>query len=368
MESPLRGALEGKSQADTSPKGISDRELESQVPKIVVVGIGGGGNNTIDRIASTGVSGVKMIATNTDKAHLSRISADKKIPIGQEITQGRGTGGYPEVGRRAAENSIERFREVIGGADLVFVACGLGGGTGTGAAPVVAQVGKEEGAVVTGVVTMPFEVENKTNLAIDGLNEFRQHADSAIVIDNNRLSDMAAGLPIRYAFTMADEVLTHILKGITETIMKPSLINLDFADVRSLLEGGQIMMVGTGESDSQDRARKAVKQALSCPLLGDVDYSTSDGVIMHVSGSDPKISEIQKMAEYIQEEAGNQTDVILGARMNPGLQDTLRVILLISGASSPHLLGPASDGGVKPSGEPERQKTEAPLNLNIERL
>lgn len=363
MKSPLSSVM--KSAEKSSPQSTPDSELQAYKPKIIVAGIGGGGNNTVDRIVSNGVTGVDMVAINTDQAHLNRINAHEKIPIGEEITQGRGTGGSPEIGRRAASNAAGKFRQMFSGADLVFLACGLGGGTGTGGAPIAAEIAKEEGAVVTGVVTMPFEVEKREKTARKGLNELRKYTDSVIVIENNRLSDMANGVPMRYAFTMADEVLSHMLKGLTETIMAPSLINLDFADIKAIMEEGNIMLVGMGEAKGENRAEKSVKQALACPLLGDVDYSTAEGVIMHVSGADVSVSEANRIGEIVQGHVSPKAQRILGSRINRSLGNTLQTILLISGASSPHLLGPASDGGVESSGESSLKRAETPLNLNI---
>ncbi len=376
MGSPLQSAIQGvdkstsssKSTQTTPSSSITKTEIQSQKPNIIVAGIGGGGNNTINRVAAKGVKKVKKAAINTDKAHLKQVKADKKIPIGEEITQGRGTGGSPKVGKRAAENSIDKFRDLFRGMDFVFLACGLGGGTGTGGTPVAARIAKEEGAVVTGVATTPFKVENRGKTAKKGLEKLRKHADSVIIIDNNKLSDMASGLPMRYAFTMADEVLTRTLKGITETIMVPSLINLDFADVKAIMKEGNLILVGTGEAEGENRAEKSARQALSCPLLGDVDYSSAEGVLMHISGSDVKLSEADKVGKIVKEEVNSEAQIIPGARIDRGLEDTLQTILLISGASSPLILGPASESGEKPPGEPSREKAGSPLNLNLGHL
>lgn len=366
MKSPLQSAIQGAEKStDPSDSSLTDLEYQTQKPKIILAGIGGGGNNTVDRIASKGVKRAEMVAINTDRAHLEKIKADKKINIGGEITKGRGTGGSPSVGRRAAENSIEKFRELFRGADMVFLACGLGGGTGTGGAPVAAKVAKEEGALLTGVVTMPFKVEKRDEVAKKGLKELREHADSVIIIDNNRLSEMASELPMRYAFTMADEVLTNTLKGLTETIMVPSLINLDFADVEAIMKKDNLIFVGTGEAKGTNRAEKSVKQALSCPLLGNIDYSAAEGVLMHISGADVRISEAQKIGEIVQQHVNPEAQIIPGARIDRTLGEHLQTILLFSGVSSPLILGPASENREIPPGESSRQKAGAPLNLNI---
>lgn len=366
MKSPLQGAIQGVDQP--SPTTQSEREFQTRKPEIKVVGIGGGGNNTIDRIMSEGIQEVEKIAINTDQAHLKRIDADKKIPIGRKITGGRGAGGSIKVGRRATKNCKSKLREVFSGSDLVFLACGLGGGTGTGGAPIAAKIAKEEGALVTGVVTMPFKVEKRHKNAKKGIKELRKHADSVIVIDNNRLYDMAAKLPMRYAFTMADEVLTSTLKGLTETIMIPSLINLDFADVKAIMESGNIMLVGTGEAEGKNRAERSVEQALACPLLGNIDYSTAEGVIMHVSGADVSISEANRIGRIVRNHVKPRAQRILGARIDRGLGDSLQTILLVSGPSSPLLLGPASENKTNTPGESSSENAEAPLKLNLDYL
>lgn len=363
MESPLKGVMQGTE--GTRSKSIPDEtEFRTQKPKIVVTGIGGGGNNTIDRIASEGLTDVEMVAVNTNRNHLGQIQTDKKIPIGQEITGGRGTGGHPELGKRAVRNAREKFEELYSGSDLVFLACGLGGGTGTGGAPVLAEIAKEQDALVTGVVNMPFNVEKRDEKAREGLEKLRKHADTVIVIDNNRLSDMASGLPMRYAFTMADEILSQILKGITETIMTPSLINLDFADIKAIIKDGNIMMVGTGEAEGPNRVEKSVRHALKCPLLGDIDYSSAEGVIMHVSGKDVSISEATKIGEIVKKHVNPQAQRILGARIDRSMGDSLQTILLISGASSPHLLGPASDEWAQKQGG-NSQKADSSPDLDL---
>lgn len=362
MESALGSAMKGAEKSSSTS--INESDLKATKPRIVVAGVGGGGNNTLDRIASMGVQGVDMVAVNTDQAHLSRIQTDRKIPIGKKITQGRGTGGHPEVGRRAANNSSERFRDAFKGSDLVFIASGLGGGTGTGAAPVAAKMAKEEGATVTGVVTMPFDVENRTETAEKGLEQLRDHADSVIVIENDRLSDLASGLPMGLAFTIADEVLSRMLKGITETIMVPSLMNLDFADVEAIMDSNDVMLVGAGEAEGENRAEESVKQALDCPLLGEIDYSTANGVIMHVSGADVTVSEVDRILEIVNDKVNPDAEIIPGARIDRSQGETLQTILLISGANSSKVLGPSQNGRVD-RGEPSCKSAEAPLDLNI---
>lgn len=373
MGSPLKNAIQGPNESKSSQRSSSSKksvpkdDIRTQEPNIIVAGIGGGGNNTVNRIATKGIKKVDMAAINTDKTHLKGVNADKKITIGERITQGKGTGGAPKIGKRAAENSAEKFRSLFRGADLVFLSCGLGGGTGTGGAPVAARIAKEEGAVVTGVATMPFEVEKRKEKAKKGLKKLREHADSVIIIDNNKISDMASGLPMRYAFTMADEVLTRTLKGITETIMFPSLMNLDFADVKTIMQEGNLILVGTGEAEGENRAEKSVKQALSCPLLGDVDYSTAEGVLMHLSGSNVTLEESQNVANLVRRKVRSDAQIIPGARVDNTLEDTVQTILLMSGVSSPLILGPDSESKEKPLMEDtSRNKAGSSINLNLD--
>jgi len=372
MKSPLKSAIQGPNKSKSSGKNSSsqksfpDNDIRTQEPNIVVAGIGGGGNNTIKRIASQGIEKVDMAAINTDKTHLKDINTDKKITIGERITQGKGAGGSPQIGKRAAENSAEKLRSLFRGADLVFLSCGLGGGTGTGGTPVAARIAKEEGAVVTGVATMPFEVEKREEKAKKGLKKLRKHSDSVIVMDNNKLYDRASDIPMRYAFAMADEVLTRTLKGITETIMFPSLMNLDFADVKAIMEEGNLMLVGTGEAKGENRAEKSVKQALSCPLLGDIDYSTADGVLMHLSGSDVTMKETQEVANIVRRKVNPDADIIPGARMDRTLEGTVQTILLMSGVSSPLILGPDSESKKPFMEDTSREKAGSSINLNLD--
>lgn len=367
MDVPLQSALEGveSSRSRASSSSSFESKIEAPLPRIVVAGIGGAGNNTVNRIASSGISGVETVAVNTDKAHLTRVKSDKKILIGQEITKGRGTGGHPKLGLKAAEAASEKFGEIFQNSDLVFLAYGLGGGTGTGAGPVAARIAKEGGAVVTGVVTVPFDVENRAEVAQEGLRELRRYADSVVVIDNNRLSDMTADLPIRLAFTVADEVLTNMLKGITETIVYPSLVNLDFADVKSIMEEERIMFVGIGEASGEGRAQRALEQALTSPLLGDIDYSTSSNVIMHIAGMDVTLSEVDWMARRVKEKTAPDAQVLWSARVDLELGETLCVILLVSGANSPRLLGSTPRSGVEDDGGASFDRSEAPLDLQL---
>ncbi|MHA1762907.1 MAG: cell division protein FtsZ, partial [Promethearchaeota archaeon] len=232
---------------------------------IKIIGCGGAGNNTIDRLMKIGIRGATCIAINTDNQHLQHVKADEKLLIGEGLTRGLGAGGNPEIGRAAAEESREKLMDLLRDSDLVFITCGEGGGTGTGSAPIVAEIAKYEGAIVVGVVTLPFETEiGRQKIAHIGLNELKKYADTLVVIDNNRLLEIAPDLPILEAFSVADEILATMVKGITETISLPSLINLDFADIRTILSTGGVAIVGLGESSSsENRVEEAINNALS---------------------------------------------------------------------------------------------------------
>ncbi len=333
--------------------------------RIVVVGAGGGGNNTINRLFTLGIHGAECIAINTDRQHLDFTKAHRKILIGEMITRGLGAGGYPEVGAAAADESRDTIKTALQESDLVFIAAGMGGGTGTGSAPIIAEIAKDCGAIVVGVVTMPFHVEKaRIEKARVGLEKLQKHADTVVVIDNNRLLEIAPNLPIDKAFCVADEVLANMVKGITETITLPSLINLDYADVRTIMTNGGVALVGLGEaftseSNSENssfniqrpqgvnrlkltgrsRAELAVKNALNTPLL-EVDYEGATGALIHVvGGEDLTLEEANYVAKIVTDKMDSNAMVIWGARVDPQLNGVLRVMLILTGVKSPQLLG-----------------------------
>ncbi len=311
---------------------------------IIIVGCGGAGNNTVDRLMKVGVKGAQTLAINTDQAHLDFIQAHKKQLIGKNLTRGLGAGGIPEIGRQAAEETRHEIDTLLKAADLVFITCGEGGGTGTGSAPVVAEIAKLNGALTVGVVTMPFRIEKgRMTRARDGLNALREFVDTLIVIDNNRLMEIAPDLPIEEAFSVADEVLATMVKGITETISLPSLINLDFADVRTILSTGGVAIVGIGESNMPGvRVEEAIQNALKSPLL-EVDITGAKGALIHVTGGkDMTLQEANRVGEKLTESMDPDALVIWGARVDqsPHFQGYLRVMLLITGIKSQQILGP----------------------------
>jgi cell division protein FtsZ len=285
---------------------------------------------------------------------LSITKADDKILIGKELTRGLGAGGKAEIGREAAKESISELKKAVAGSDMTFIIGGEGGGTATGAMPVIAQLAKETGAVVIGVVTMPFECEKaRIHKAEFGLQELRDQVDTVIVIDNNRLVDIAGQLPIQQAFAVANELISTMIKGIVETITLPSLINLDYADVSSIMKKGEVAVIGIGESDSSDRVNEAVRQALTHPLL-DVDYRGANGALIHITcGPDMKLEEFSQIGKLVTDNIAAEAQVIIGARINKEFEGKIRVITIMTGVSSPFILGRAKykEYGVEASRE-----------------
>ncbi len=319
---------------------INFDELKAGKANIKVFGAGGCGCNMITWLYNKGISGATVYGANTDALHLSVTKADDKILIGKELTRGLGAGGKPQVGREAAKEAIVDLKKAVSGADMVFVLTGMGGGTGTGAAPVIAQMAKETGAVVIGVVTMPFEAEKaRIDKAEFGLQELREVTDTCIVLDNNRLVDIAGQLPIEQAFAVANELVSTMIKGIVETITLPSLINLDYADVSAIMKNGGVAVIGIGEADTQDRVNEAVKQALTHPLL-DVDYKGATGALIHITcGPDLKLEEFDQIGRIVSDNLSAEANVIIGARISKEFQGKVRVITIMTGVKSPYVLG-----------------------------
>lgn len=333
---------------------------EFGTPQILVVGCGGGGNNTVNRLSHIGVAGAETIAINTDKVHLDITQADKKILIGKSITRGLGAGGYPEIGRRAAELARGTLEEVLKNADLVFITAGMGGGTGTGTAPVVASIAKEQGAIVVGMVTSPFRVERARMVkAEEGLEELRNAADTVIVLDNNRLLDYVPNLPIDQAFSVMDQLISETVKGISETITQPSLINLDYADVRAIMKGGGLAVMLVGEAKGQDKAKEVVRAALNHPLL-DVDTKGAMGCLLHITGgTDMSLREAEEIASSLTYELDSHANVIWGARVKQEYEGKVRCLAIMTGIHSAQIIGPTSGRAAVPI--PEEPRTFAPL-------
>jgi len=319
---------------------INFSELKAGKANIKVFGVGGAGCNSVTWLYNKGINGATVYGLNTDALHLSITKSDEKVLIGKELTKGLGAGGHPNRGREAAKESLAEIKKVTSGADMTFIITGMGGGTGTGAAPVVAQMAKESGAVVIGVCTMPFESEkSRIDKAEFGLQELREAADTCIVIDNNRLVDIAGNLPIEQAFAVANELISTMIKGIVETITLPSLINLDYADVSSIMKNGDVAVIGIGESDTANRVDEAVREALTHPLL-DVDYRGATGALIHITcGPDMKLDEFDNIGKLITENLNPEAQVIIGARINKEFQGKIRVVTIMTGVKSPYILG-----------------------------
>ncbi|WP_347985128.1 cell division protein FtsZ [Methanonatronarchaeum sp. AMET-Sl] len=308
-------------------------------PQIVVVGCGGAGNNTINRLYRIGVEGAETIAINTDKQHLDMIKADKRILVGKSLTKGLGAGGYPELGEKAAETARGTLEDVLEGADLVFITAGMGGGTGTGVSPVVAEVAKDQGAIVVGMVSTPFNVERaRLKKAERGLERLRQEADTAIVLDNNRLLDYVPDLPIKQAFSVMDQLIAETVKGLSETITQPSLINLDYADVKTIMSCGGVAVMLIGETGEEDKSGSVVREALNHPLL-DVDYEGATGCLVHITGgSDLTLKESESVAQELTYELDSNSNVIWGARINENYDGKVRVMAIMTGVNSSQVM------------------------------
>ncbi len=315
---------------------------EVRQANIKVIGTGGAGNNMVSWLYRKGIKGAEIIATNTDLQHLNVSDADRKILTGKEVTRGLGAGGDPTKGAEAAKESLSEIKDALKDADMVFVCAGMGGGTGTGSAPVVAQIAKSTGAIVIGTVTMPFDIERaRIDKAEFGLQQLRQHADTVVVIDNNRLVAIAGNLPVEQAFAVANELIATMIKGIVETIAVPSLVNLDYADVKAIMTSGGVASIGVGSSDTNNRVVESVQGALSNPLL-DISYDGATGALIHVSGGpDMTLEQITQIGDMVTENLDPDANVIWGARVSENMRGKLTVMTIITGVKSPWILGKA---------------------------
>lgn len=319
--------------------------IEESQARIYVVGTGGAGNNTISRLMEIGIEGARAVAINTDAQDLLYANSPEKLLIGRETCRGLGTGSVPELGEECAEESEHAIRERLDGADMVFVTCGLGGGTGTGSAPVIAKLAKKAGALTIAVVTMPFSAEGlrRRENAENGLEKLQKATDTVIVIPNDKLLEIAPNLPIQKAFLVTDELLGRAVKGITELITKPGLMNLDFADLRSIMKGAGMAMIGMGESETGDRAIESVYEALNSPLL-DMDISGAKGALINVSGSsDLTLQEAEKIVQVVGDELDPDANIIWGAQILNDLQNIVRTTIVVTGVRSPYIYGALSE-------------------------
>ena len=317
----------------------ADDSEDFGAPKIMVIGAGGAGCNSISRIAEMGVGGAQLVAINTDKQQLALLSDDLvKILIGKSVTRGLGAGGYPEVGAKAAEVSRPALEEVLRGVDMLFITAGMGGGTGTGAAPVVAEIAKQQGAIVVAIVTYPFRMERARIIkAEEGINRLKDVCDTVVVIDNNRLVELVPNLPMQEAFKVADEVIARTVSGITETITQPSLVNLDYADVRAVMGNKGLSVIAVGESKSVDKVKEVVEDTLKNALL-DVDMSGASGALIHITGGpELTLGEATQVGEKLTEKIDPNATVIWGARVDPTFENKIEVIAIFTGVHSPYI-------------------------------
>jgi cell division protein FtsZ len=333
MEDIVKSALGGGKRASASD------DLEEI--KIRVVGVGGGGNNTINRLCRLGVKGAELIALNADRQHLNMIDESvTKMLIGKSVTKGLGAGGFPEVGAKCAEVDRPSLEKALSGSHLVFLCAGMGGGTGTGASPVIAQIAKDAGAIVVAMVTYPFALERaRVNKADEGIARLREVADSVIILDNNRLVQIVPNLPMNQAFLVADEILAKAIGGLVFTITQPSLVNIDFADVRGIMGHGDVGMIAVGSGKGPNKVDDAVDGVMKNRLL-DVDFAGAKGALIHIAGgSDLTLGDAIRAGEMITEQMDPQANVKWGARLIPDYDGKLEVTAIVTGVKSPNITG-----------------------------
>lgn len=328
---------EAPSEADDELRAI----IEQRRTQIKVVGCGGAGGNTVSRLMQVGITGAETIAFNTDAMDLLNTNADKKLVIGEELTKGLGAGANPNVGMEAAKESKDDIKRMLQGADMIFITCGLGGGTGTGSAPVVAEIGRKLGALTVGIVTYPFSMEGRQRMinAKEGLKNLDGKVDTLIVIPNDKLLEIVPDVSISTAFKVADEILVNAVKGVTELVTKPGLVNLDFADVRAIMKEGGLSMIGLGESNSENKAFESVERALNNPLIS-VDVNGAEGALINVvGGPEITIREAQQIAEAVSSKLSPDAKIIWGVQVDKSIDDTVRTMLVITGVKSPQIYG-----------------------------
>ncbi len=311
---------------------MDDLENEDFTAKLAVVGAGGQGCNLINRLYANGMKSATTIALNTDAKHLGIVKAHKRLLIGGALTRGLGAGGFPEVGAKAAEASKDDIRKAISGYNLVFVAAGMGGGTGGGSAPIIARIAKEEGALVVAFVTYPFALERSRKKKADwSIEQLSRHADTTVIIENDRLLSYAPNLPVEKAFDLIDNIASNAVKGIADTITMPSLINLDFADVRAVMGGAGLAMINIGYGSGTDKVEKAIRSTVSHPLL-DVDLEGAKSALVHVTGGTAlTIQEATDVGQGVTEGLADNANVIFGSRLEPEFKDNIRVMSIVTG-------------------------------------
>ncbi len=339
---------------ESAPKQAETEDMSSESIKIVTVGVGGAGNNTINRLIKAGVKGTELVAINTDKQHLNQIhEKSKKVLIGKSITKGLGAGGYPELGAKSAEVDRALIEKELEGAHLVFICGGMGGGTGGGAAPITAQIAKEQGAITVAMVTYPFALERaRRKKADESIAKLRQHCDSVIILDNNRLVQLVPNLPMTEAFAVADEILARAISGLVWTITQPSLINIDFADVRSIMQGGGVGFIAVGEGKGTDKVTAAAEAVIKNRLL-DVDFEGARGALIHISGgADLSLGDAIKAGEIITERMDPEANVKWGARIMQNYDGKLEIVAIVTGVKGASILGSSATTEPQETGFP----------------
>jgi len=339
-------SVERKMIQDITPKNQDDEDLlkfiEETEQKIYIIGSGGSGCNTLDRVFELGISGVNLVGMNTDAKHLLHVRSNKKVLLGKKTSKGRGAGSNPVVGEESAKEAIEDIKNSIPDASMVFITCGMGGGTGTGSAPIIAEAAKSMGALTVAVVTLPFTSEGKIRMenAINGIEKLKKHTDTLIVIKNDKLLNLVPDLPLNTAFKVCDEVLAGSVKGIAELVTKSGLVNVDFADLRTILVDGGFAVIGLGEASldakQEDRARVAVETALNSPLL-DADVSTSTRALINViGGEDMSLKEAEYVVAETAKKINPNAHIIWGARVNENIKkSSMRVLVVLAGVRFP---------------------------------
>ncbi|MGC8618191.1 MAG: cell division protein FtsZ [Thermoplasmata archaeon] len=350
MKSVVKNAL-GEKEGGESPSSIhqvfskDDEELAKIVEQLKVtvkiVGCGGGGSNTINRCMREGIFGAELIAANTDAKHLLSINANRKVLLGKRTTRGLGAGAIPQIGEESTRESEDDIVNVLGRTDMMFVTAGMGGGTGTGGAHVIAGIAKREKALVISIVTLPFSSEGRVRMenALYGLENLRKNSDTTIVIPNDKLLKLVPRLPLDEAFRVADQILMEGLKGLTEIITKPGLVNIDYSDVRTIMSGGGIAMIGIGESEAsgQNRVENAVEKAISSPLI-DADISDAKGVLIRVVGDGTMtVSEAEAAVRLVHERVNQDARIIWGASVDESMKGTIKVLVVLTGVKSPYM-------------------------------
>ena len=350
--------------------------------KIVVIGVGGAGNNAVNRMIDEEIENVSFVVANTDKQALSTSKSNKRIILGQDITNGLGAGGNPEIGRKAAEASIDDIKEIVKGANMVFIAAGMGGGTGTGAAPVIARAAKEAGALVVAIVTRPFGFEGKRRFinSIDGLNNLKEQVDSIIVVSNDKLLVMSGNQPISEAFNESDKVLAQSVKTVVNLILLPAIINLDFADVKSTLENSGVSLIGFGMGSGPGRAKQAAENAVNSPLLEASIRGAKRAIVAVTCGPQVSLFDAQQAVNLLTNAAGADIDVKFGVSINDQLSDEILVSVIASDFdhevdfSKQDVVTPTpvetnvNDNVIAPNVEPEQPKEELSSDEDIDFL